>query len=174
MAPDNPFERLGLARRFALAPADIQRAYMARMRLLHPDGAGVDADADDEAALLNEAKRTLEDPEKRAVCLLTLLGGPDASEDRALPDGFLMEMMDIRAQAEAAIEAGDSAEIRRFELWADERRSGHIASVGELFSKAANSDDAGVLRSIRLELNAWRYIERMLEQLDPDVDPLDL
>ena len=28
-------------------------------------------------------------------------------------------------------------------------------------------DDGAALGAIRVELNAWRYIERLLEQLDP-------
>ena len=37
----------------------------------------------------------------------------------------------------------------------------------ELFENVAANADAETLAGIRVQLNAWRYIERMIEQLDP-------
>lgn len=185
-AMDDPFAIFGLPRRFGVDRGALHRAYLARTAAAHPDVSGhVDDDADEAvAAVLNRARGTLEDPEKRAGVLLELLcaerGVEMAPSDmRALPNGFLLEMMDTREQMEDAARSGDGVQIERWRNWAEDRRSEHHRRVGALFERleraesggaagggasGAGEDDAAVLRAIRLELNAWRYIERMLEQ----------
>lgn len=164
--PD-PFETLGLPPKFDIAQADLRAAYLARVSRLHPDALGTD----DEAAQINDAKKVLEDPESRARALLARLdpqsdppsdppsdkGG--AADPSVLPDGFLMEIMEIR---EAMESASDPA---RFQELADARRTAHIARVSRLFAAADPPSDAQ-LAEIRAELNAWRYTERMIEQID--------
>ena len=44
-------------------------------------------------------------------------------------------------------------------------------TVNRLFDALGERPDAPALAAIRRELNAWRYIERLIEQLDPDYDP---
>ena len=172
----DPFALLGVPRGFGLGRADIESAYLLRAASLHPDLSGT---APDEAARassdLNEAKRALLDPEIRANTLLGLLGGPGKAEDKSLPDGFLMEIMEIRQRIEADLAGGeggagvDESKRAEWEVWAENWRAGVIERVGGLFDAAAR--DPSALPRIRTQLNAWRYIERLLEQLDPDYDP---
>jgi molecular chaperone HscB len=165
-APD-PFEILGLHPRFDLAPAELRAAHLSRSRELHPDVAGMGGE-DDAAAALNQAKRLLEDPETRAEVLLTRLGGPSKEMDRSLPPSFLHEMLEIREQIGEAIDARSLAEIVKWEDWAQERRRKHIARVDEHFRKLINHStgpDSDSLKAIRLELNMWRYVQRLIEQL---------
>lgn len=165
----DPFAVLGQARRFDLTDLQIEGAFLARLGGVHPDVAGEGASMD--AALLMEARATLADPERRAVALLALLGGPSASEDTSLPDGFLMEMLELREQIEAELDGTDTGAARsRWASFGDERRRGHIARVAALFAGLGPSR-AGALASVREELNAWRYTERLIEQLDPAYDP---
>lgn len=163
----DPFGALGLPRRFDLGRDEIERAYLARAAETHPDlvTAG-DAGAPGDAGDLNRARQDLADPETRASVLLALLGGPGKEQDRGLPPGFLMEMMEVREQMEAAAGAGDRDQIERWERWAEEQRAGHVRAVAELFAATdASGPDPRTLRSIRERLNAWRYIERMLDQM---------
>lgn len=162
-----PYATLGLPRRFALHDAEIQRAYLAAAASVHPDLASGDPEAPARAAALNAARDTLADPERRATALLHLLGGPSAAEDKSLPDGFLIDMLEVREQVEAS--RGDAEATARWERWADEQRDAFIQRVAALFEGAAN--DPARRAAIRRELNAWRYIERLIEQLDPDYDP---
>ncbi|GJM18901.1 MAG: hypothetical protein DHS20C14_11140 [Phycisphaeraceae bacterium] len=157
------FEILGLERRFDLDPASIDLAYRARAAALHPDLADPDkaADAARASAALNDARATLADPERRANALLAALGGPSPSEDRSLPRAFLMEMMDVRQEAEEECSAPEG--LAKWQAWADAQREEAIADVAALF---AESPDA--LAPIRERLNSWRYVERMIEQLDPE------
>jgi molecular chaperone HscB len=158
------FDILGLPAKFDLTAAEIQRAYLARITSLHPDARG--GIEDPEVARLNAAKQTLDDPESRASTLLTRLGGASKEQDRSLPDGFLMRMMAAREALDEAKAAGRTAEVDRFVDEAEREREGHIREVGRLFGAAAGGD-RGALKAIRRELNAWRYIERLLEQVGP-------
>jgi molecular chaperone HscB len=170
----NPFSELGLPERFDLDAPAVESAYLARIAAIHPDLSDPAASDDfaRRSAALHEAKAVLLDPERRAGALLALRGGPGPSDDRALPDGFLMEMMEIREAVEA--DRGDPGAVARWEAWAGERRAEHAERVAGLFDRADAAEGAakaGALTEIRRELNAWRYIERLLEQLDPEYDP---
>jgi DnaJ-domain-containing protein 1 len=134
--------------------------------MAHPDLGGEDGAQD--SAALNDARATLADPERRANALLALLGGPTKEEDNALPDGFLMDMMEVREELEAAHASSDAGETARLGAWADEQRADYIARVSGLFGQLGATPSRDELGAIRRQLNAWRYIERMLEQIDPD------
>lgn len=166
--PTDPFAMLGLPRRFDIDRAALQRAWLAAAGRLHPDRAESPPDAAAQLAVMNQAMRTLEDPERRANTLHALLGGATKEADKSLPDGFLMEMLELRQQMDEEVGAEGDAARRRWEAWAAERRNERIKRVSELFARGA---DADALKAIRTELNAWRYIERLIEQLDPAYDP---
>lgn len=171
----DPFDILGLEPAFDLDAAALQRAYLRRSAVLHPDHAGEETEA--QAAALNDARAALENPERRAEILLKRLGGPAREEDRTLPPAFLSEIMSIREQIEEDQAAGDPSRMDHWERWAQERRRGHISEVGKLLNQAleaarqGRTPDPEVLRAVRRELNVWRYTERLLEQLDPDAGP---
>lgn len=168
MDPD-PFEALGLARRFDLDGRDIRAAWLRRAAELHPDrrpGAD-DAEVARSAAILNDAARTLEDPERRADALLVLLGGPAREAEKALPPEFLTEVMAVREALEEAVASGDAARIAAHEAWGEARRAAIIDEVRAAFDALADPPGRDALRAIRVRLNAWRYIERMLEQIEP-------
>jgi len=165
----DPFAMFGLSRRFDLADAEIEAAFLGRLAGAHPDLAGDGAALD--AAGLTEARSALLDPERRAGVLLALLGGPDASVDASLPDGFLMEIMELRGEVEDDLGAGGDDARDRWDSFAQDRRSAHIARVGGLFAGLGETPSLGELGAIRTELNAWRYTERLIEQLDPGYDP---
>ncbi|MGD9790726.1 MAG: iron-sulfur cluster co-chaperone HscB C-terminal domain-containing protein [Phycisphaerales bacterium] len=160
----DPFATLGLPRRFDLAEADIARAHLRAIALAHPDVAG--ADSEQLAAELNAARDQIANPESRAESLLMLMGGPAKGDDKGLPPAFLIEVMEIRESIEADLADDAVAARAKWGAWATTRRHEHAARVAEFFAKSP-PDLAGV----RKELNAWRYIERLLEQLDPAYDP---
>lgn len=171
-AQPDPFTLLGLPARFDLDPAPIEQAYLARAAAVHPDLAGDDptraAQAAREAAALNDAKATLLDPEARARALLSLLAAGDASPGgRDLPDGFLMEIMQTRMELESAVAEGDAEAIARWREWAAAERRSYIDRIGALFAGLSQPPNEPDLSTIGRRLNAWRYIERLIEQL-PD------
>jgi curved DNA-binding protein CbpA len=164
---NDPFSVLGLRQRFDLDPAEVERAFLQRVAATHPDHAADDplgpdqGDAEVAVARLSNARETLLDAERRAVALLALLGGEDASADRSLPIGFLQEILEVREAMEADL-ASEGDEARpRWRAWAVARRDGHVATLQGWFRSPSPP-----LADIRRELNAWRYVERMMEQLD--------
>jgi molecular chaperone HscB len=165
---DDPFAVLGLPARYDIDPAEVERAYLARAAQLHPDLAGDDEDVAVLAAGLNRAKRVLLNDELRADVLLRGLGGPAKEQDKSLPPGFLMEMMELREAVETAMASGSEGERAEWQHWAAEQRDHYRRVVGGLFALGTGPEN---LKAIRVQLNAWRYIERLIEQLDPRYDP---
>lgn len=171
---ENPFRTLGLTPCYEINQDQVQHAYLERLALAHPDAgelAGVERGNEHDAAALNQARDTLLSHERRAVALLALLGGPDASACKDLPDGFLMEIMGRREEIEEQLSAGGEDARQRWEDWAQDERARYRQSVGALFAALGEGRSAESLSRIRIELNAWRYIERLIEQLDPEYDP---
>ena len=161
----DPFDVLALPARFDLEPPVIEQAYLARVALNHPDLVSGDSDSVTSAAALNDARQTLLDPELRARALLLSLGFTDTSD--ALPDGFLMEIMDVRMQLEEATQSKNPEAIAKLRQWADDERRSYTSKVGELFAQLESADEperADTVSALRTTLNAWRYIERMIEQ----------
>lgn len=154
------FDLLGMEARFDLDAEALERAWLQIAATLHPDVGDGDPQA---LAQLNQAKAALADPERRAGLLLARLGGPSKEADRTLPPAFLGEMMEIQESIEAArSEAGDLAKWRR---WADERREKIIDEVRSAFAALPDPPGSESLKAIRVKLNEWRYVERILEQL---------
>ncbi len=162
MPESDPFAILGFPLTFELDPSQIERAYLARVSGVHPDLGEGDEEGSEVSAGLNLARVTLLNPESRATALLERLGY--TSQDKSLPDGFLMEIMEVRMDLESAFTEGDSEQITRWQRWAEERRREWIKKIGGLFRKFGDTNDKEVLGEIRRSLNAWRYIERMIEQ----------
>ncbi len=165
---DNPFALLGIEPRYRVDRAAVERAYLARLAQAHPDAGG---QREHDAAALNLARATLLNDEARAVALLELLGGPDASTLKALPEGFLMDIMARRQEIEEQIEAGGDEARDQWEQWARLQRTANRDRVAELFTSLPDAPEPESLGEIRVQLNAWRYIERLIEQLDPDDGP---
>jgi curved DNA-binding protein CbpA len=165
--PPDPFDLLSIPARFDLDPAELERRYLAAVSALHPDLASPgDTQAPARSAALNDARAILTDPERRATVLLTRLGGPRPDQEKALPPDFLSEIMEVRQSVEAALASGRPEETERWRTWARQRRREFIGWASAAFAALPQSPDAGVLRDIRRRLNAWRYIERLIEQLE--------
>lgn len=163
-AAENPFALLDLPLRYHIDEDQLERIWLKRSATLHPDRVGDDPEAASSLARINRARATLADPEARANALLVALGGPAKEQDKSLPDGFLLEMFEVREEHAS----GDAESRVRIESWASERRAEHERRVGEMFDALDDPPATEALGAIRLELNAWRYIERMLS--DPVLD----
>ncbi len=178
MTPDpdagDPFDILGIPPIFDIDPAALARAYLSLAARLHPDLARGDESAATRSAGANRARAILENPELRAGALLQRLGGPGKESDRSLPPGFLAEIMETREAIESAAASQDPDLLDQWRAWAADQRKGHTARASDLFRRHASApvaDRPAILRDIRLELNAWRYVERLIEQLEPGDGP---
>lgn len=170
------FDRLGLPRRFVLDAGELERAYLAHSRAVHPDyhlaGASADLDASLElSAAVNEAYNTLRDPFTRAEHLLALEGGPSASEHKQLPPAFLAEMLDAREEVEQA--RGKPAETERLEKAFAARFDGLMGEVATAFLKLESLPPESAERPnlrlrVRSLLNAAKYVRGLIRDLHSD------
>ena len=167
MLHDDPFTTLGVERRFSLDERALRQAFLQASAERHPDRF-VDpieqAEAVEIMSELTDAYRVLSDPELRARALLALSGLALAEDRDKLPPALLMEVMEMREEMEAAIKSGNQTELDRLRAWANEQREEYINKLGRLLDDEL---DAGKALQARLELNALRYMQRMLEQM-PD------
>jgi molecular chaperone HscB len=133
------FALLGLPRRYALDPVDLERRFREHSRLLHPDRfARADARERrlslDRTTRLNDALRTLRDDRGRAEYLLKLEGYDPASAARTLADPeFLEEQLEIRERLAAARASGDRETIRRLGEESGARLSRLMEEIAALF-----------------------------------------
>jgi molecular chaperone HscB len=168
-AEGDPFAQLGVPQRFEVDPAAVDRAWRRGAARLHPDRFAdpiEQREAARAASILNAARETLLDPLRRAEALLALRGGPAAADERGLPPEFLPQILEIRERLAEAEAAGDLAERREIAAWCARERGDRIARVAALLDgevAASGVDDA--LRRARLEINVWRYLERLREEL---------
>jgi molecular chaperone HscB len=165
------FERLGLPRRFALDPRELEREYLSRSRQLHPDFHQTSSTANQSASLemtsrLNEAYSVLRDPFQRAEYLMKLEGGPTAAEQKEMPPEFLEEMLELRMEIEELKTEPESPQRAAMEQRLKERREAMLGEVQADFAKlAAGGDKPALLRSIRRRLNALKYVRNLLRDL---------
>ncbi len=163
----NPFEILGLPKRFSLPRAELEQRHRDLSRTLHPDRytrspAGERRLALERAVAVNEAFRTLRDPFSRAQSLLGLHGV--STDDRERPPAeLLMEVMELREALDEAREDSTRVEALRSEV--NTRASTEERAVSEVFDRDGDIDP-GALSRAKEALVRWRYLHRFLEEAD--------
>jgi molecular chaperone HscB len=169
-ATEDPFDLLGLEPLFDLDLEKMRSRVRRRVAACHPDLC-LDPFQQEEStrlsARLNQARELLESHEARANLLHARFGGPSAQLDGSLPPDFLMEILDIRMRLEEAIESRDEVELLALKTWAMDERARLKSEVALGLEQMSNGEDVGTV--VRGHLNIWRYIERMLSQLEPTI-----
>jgi molecular chaperone HscB len=170
------FERLGLPRRFSIDEAELERAYLARARVSHPDYylLGQEAELSESlelSAALNEAYNTLRDAFTRADYLLNLEGGPTAAEHKQLPKNFLAEMLEAREEVEQA--RGNAVTVARLDADFAKRWSSLVGELRREFEDYEcdppdETQRANLRAQIRSLLNAAKYVRGLLRDLHAD------
>lgn len=164
---NDPFELFEIDKRFEIDTEQLRKRFLSASAQSHPDRFTDpldQAEAVERMSRLTDAFRVLTDPESRAHALLRMSGLEAEGDKNKLPPELLMEVMEVREELEAATEASNRAELDRLRSWASERRGQHLAKLAALFDQTL---DASKAEQVRLELNALRYMQRMLEQM-PD------
>lgn len=160
MRPADAFATLGVPARFDISERELRAAWMRRAAGAHPDASG----AVDPSAALNEARAICADPIRRALALLELHGAPPV-DLRAMPQEFLIEMMELRERADAC--AGDPAATAELRGEAVARREAALGEIASLLAGAeARSIDETRARRVVGAVNVVRAFDRMIEQLD--------
>lgn len=162
------FERLGLPRRFGLERDAIERAYLERAQVVHPDrfasgSSGEQRAAMEASAALNEAHRVIRDPVRRAEYLCKLAGIDIDSNDAqqgapVMSQAFLMEMIERREALEDAREQGAAA--------LDALRGGVEGELDDALDVARKALDADDSPDAARALVRRRYLQRLLDEID--------
>ena len=161
----DPFELLGVEKRFDLDLAKTEKQHRELSRALHPDRYAQASASErravlEKAASVNEAWRIVRDPIRRAEALFELRGVPvgETNEPKPAPD-FLMEVLDER---EALSEARAKKDLER------------VSAIGEKMTARKNATEAklaagfagdGDLKPLVPLLGELRFYRRFLEEV---------
>jgi molecular chaperone HscB len=167
------FATLGLPRRFALAPAELEQRLRDLSRQFHPDRFARAEPRERRIALeratgLNDAGRVLRDWRRRAAALLALSGHDPASGD--LHDHeFLEEQLAWREGLALARADGDGAALAELAARGRARLATLEAEVGRLFE--AGDWAGGSAREIARRLARARYYETLVADAERGAAP---
>ena len=162
------FGLLGLAPRFDVDPAQLERAYFERSKELHPDRFATAPANERVAALsraraLNDAYQVLKRDVARAEYLLRREGITIGDNERIDP-ALVMELLEEREELAEARQAGQTAKLEQLCASMQGRREAALDRVRQLF--VGGGDRA----EIKQQLILLRYIERYLEECESALD----
>ena len=164
---NDPFEMLGVERRFDLDLANLEKTHRELSRALHPDryaqaGASERRAVLEKAASVNEAWRTVRDPIKRAEALFTLAGIKVGEDHEPKPTpAFLMEVLEEREALSDARAAKDLVKVRAIgaAMQANAKKAEQQLAAG-----FASASAAGVEKLVPL-LGELRFYKRFLDEV---------
>lgn len=169
-----PFEALGLELRWDLDKKQLQQSLLRFTRLMHPDFfAAAEPEERERAergsALLNEAFEVLSDDIARASWLVEARGGPSESEERQMPQAFLMEVLEwnetLEEARESAAGSDERAALPAFAQNLKNERAELLEAMGRKLTPLPE-EGAPALAEVRRDLNAVRYLDRALTELE--------
>ncbi len=168
-----PFEVLGLAPSIDVDAEDARKRLRRFTRLVHPDFfalAGEDQVALAEAAgaRLNAAHDLVADFSARADWLVRHLGGPSEKELGAMPQTFLMEVMEWNEVLEENAPGSPCLAALAREL--GEHREGLVSAITAALTPLPSPGDDS-LGAVRKDLNALRYVDRALARAAGQAPP---
>ncbi|MBM3975734.1 MAG: Fe-S protein assembly co-chaperone HscB [Planctomycetes bacterium] len=167
-AAGDPFAVFGLTTAYTIDARALRKRLLKLSRLLHPDFHGTAEAAQRELAAhhsaeLNSAHEVLADDCRRADWLVRHLGGPSEQTERAMPQAFLMEVLEWNEALEAARGSapGSAPRAALGALAADleAQRRALLQSLNRLLEPLP-ATGAPALADARRALNALRYIDR--------------
>ena len=164
----DPFEMLGVARRFDLDLAVLEKTHRELSRALHPDrysqtGASERRAALEKAASVNEAWRTVRDPIRRAEALFRVHGIAVGEDHEPKPTpAFLMEVLEEREALADARAAKDLVKVHSIGVTMGARAKTIEAQLAEGFKSAA---DAPAIEKLVPLLGELRFYTRFLDEV---------
>ncbi len=167
----NYFELYGLPEHFNIDLQILKKKFLELSRKYHPDfhtlSDTVEQDRILELSTLNNtAYNTLKDPTKRTEYILTLNGLLGQEKEDAVPQDFLMEMMDINEKLmelefdlNKSLLAEATKEVDAFAVSIDDEISGLKKEYD------VNNSLKSILESIKIEYLKSKYVIRLKEKL---------
>jgi molecular chaperone HscB len=178
-ALSDAFGQLGLAPRYDVDPAALERAFFERSKELHPDRFTSAPAAERVVALsraraLNDAYALLKRDASRAEYLLAREGVTIGDNERIDP-ALVMALLEEREALAEARQRGDLAVVEEMAAAMRARRKDALGRVKAGFAALDGGGLAGDARGeelarIKGQLILLRYIERYLEECDAALD----
>jgi molecular chaperone HscB len=165
------FELFGIKRQYDLDLKVLHHKYLCLSRVIHPDLASGEAGQQRGQSLnlsaeLNRAYDTLRDPVARAEYMLSLTGGPKASENKIVSQELLGQVLMFREEIEDTKASGDAASLRAIKETLLARRETALERIAEL-ARALETDEPQIKLRLREQLNTVKYWNNLLEQIPP-------
>lgn len=164
---NDAFALLGLSPQFALDAEAIERAFLERSKMVHPDrfasaSAAERASALLQARALNDAYQRVKKPVSRAEYLLAREGVTIGDNERLEP-AMIEQVLELREELALARQRGDRAGLEALQAQMRGRRVRAIDELAPLFA----ADDLAAVKRILISL---RYIDRYLDECDAALD----
>ena len=164
------FELFGLDRAYDIDTALLEERYFNLARAVHPDRLRSGASEVAQLSLrtmssVNRGRALLLDPAQRAEYLLDLAGGPDAATRKQVPQEVLTDALFLREEIAEAQAGHDVEALARYAANVHARFDETLSRAADL-ARALPGDDA-TRTGLRAVLNAVRYYQKMLEQVQP-------
>jgi molecular chaperone HscB len=167
------FALFGLPRRFRFDGAQLDAAFRALQRDIHPDRYASAGEAERRLALqssarVNEAYRALKDPVSRAQYLLSLHGIDALGEtDTALAEEFLLQQL---ARREAIAEAHEEGDTPKLEALLEDARADMSALEARLAERFDAPQDLARARELVREL---RFLTKVAADVEAAIAELE-
>ncbi|MGY8525102.1 Fe-S protein assembly co-chaperone HscB [Paracidovorax citrulli] len=171
---DDFFALFGLPARFAVDEAALEAAYRTVQSQAHPDRFANASDTERRVAMqwathANEAYRTLRDPLKRAIYLLSLRDvDVQAESNTAMAPAFLMQQMEWREALQDAVQARDTGELDQLLTALRREKLQRVQALGDLLDASdplANEGAAAAVRQLmfvdKISRDAAEAIDRL-------------
>ena len=172
-SPFDPFQCIGITRNFAINETALDDALIEASLRWHPDRwvqgtAQEQKQAEKNMAQINRAFGILKDPLLRAEALLTLFGAPlPTGTDKSASQGFLMEMMELKEEAESAAKNPETLSRFRTRLLTLEVQA--LEELRPTFESLQEDLVADTLSTVRGQLNRVQYLRRTREGLNRNI-----
>lgn len=168
---DDYFALFGLPARFTVDEAALDAAYRTVQSQAHPDRFAHAGHAERRVAMqwaahANEAYRTLRQPLKRAIYLLSLRGiDIQAENNTAMAPAFLMQQMEWREALQEAAQQRDAAALDALLQSLRQEKRERQAALGDLLDAGDDEAAAAAARQLmfveKIEHDASEAIDRL-------------
>ncbi|MBF0286710.1 MAG: Fe-S protein assembly co-chaperone HscB [SAR324 cluster bacterium] len=170
----NYFEIFDLPYTYNLDIKRLEDNYQKLAAELHPDfylqsASTEKRQSQESSSLLNRAYTALKCPMSRASYLLELLSHGKPLDERKLPAGFLEDIFELQETLEdLLVDVEDHAEeLAAVKSDVEKRLNALQEAVSQLFGNIEKdpSNQKNIVESIQVNLNAERYLQRLLERI---------
>lgn len=144
----------------------LRKKYYQKSREFHPDINSNKPDLDFQTAFTNQAYKTLLNPLSRLKYIIELISGPIQEHTPALPQDFLIQMMELHESIFEAKELGDTKQLDR--LMEDLRlaESNALQTINPIFKDFDQGNhNSDLLNHMKFYYYKLKYFIRLREHI---------